>query len=65
MKQELEELKISIYFLRGCVASQERTPVGSPAGVQTCPGISGDLQGCPLMSVCRERGSGEETAGGR
>lgn len=51
MNWGLDELKFPIYFLRGCVASQERTQVVSPGGVQMCLDISADLEGMPAK-VC-------------
>ena len=53
MNQGLDELKISIYFLRGCVVSQERTQTGSPAGVQVFPGASAHLEGIPAEVYTR------------
>lgn len=47
MNQGLDELKISVCSLRGCVVSQEGTQAGSPSGVQMCPGISAHLEGMP------------------
>ena len=47
MNQGLDKLKFSIYFLSGCVASQERTQAVSSAGEQTCLGISAGLVGMP------------------
>lgn len=53
MNQGLGELKFSIYFLGGCVASQESTQAGFPAGVQMCLGVSADPEGLPAEVYLR------------
>lgn len=53
MNQGLDELKISICFLRGCVVSQERTQAGSSSGVQMFPGASAHLEGRPTEVYTR------------